>query len=199
MKTGILGGTFDPVHNGHLAIAGCAREKLGLDRVIFIPSNRTPLKERDDISSEKHRREMLRLATNHDAAYEISDIELRRPGISYTVDTVLQLRKDLNQDDELYFIVGWDSFNDLPKWKEAGKLIKLCKLVSLTRPGTEKPDLAELDKEIPGLSRNVIIIDMQPVDLSSTEIRKRIMQDLPVHGMVPETVEKYINENGLYR
>jgi len=198
MKIGLLGGTFDPPHNGHLAIAKYALEKLGLDKIIFIPSRRTPLKSREDVSGRKHRWDMLRELIKGNKKYDISDIELYRPGPSYTIDTIRQLKTGKNKNDEFYFITGWDSFNDLPRWKEAGNLIKLCKIVAFTRSSTARPDLKEMDKMVPGLSESSIIIDVPPVDISSTEVRNRVIKGLSVKDMVPGPVEKYILDNGLY-
>ena len=198
MKIGILGGTFDPPHNGHLAIADAAMEKLGLNRVIFIPSHRTPLKNRPDISATGHRWKMLEAAIEGKPGFEVSDIELYRPGPSYTIDTLNILKAGLKSHGDLYFIMGWDSLNELPRWKQATELVKLCTIVAFTRPNSSKPDMKKLEKAIPGLEGHCILLDIPPVDISSTEIRDRIGQGKSIKRLVPPAVEKYIRENRLY-
>jgi len=198
VRVGILGGTFDPPHNGHLAIAEAAMDKLGLKKVIFIPSHRTPLKERPDISVPRRRWEMLEAAITGRKGFEVSDIELYRPGLSYTIDTLKALRDRLNPSDELFFIMGWDSINELPRWKQAPELVKLCTIVALTRPNTVKPDMKKLERAIPGLKGHYTMLDIPPVDISSTEIRDRVKDGKAIKRLVPAAVEKYIRENNLY-
>lgn len=198
MKTGILGGTFDPVHNGHLMIAGEAMKRLDLDGVLFIPTWRTPLKEDNEITPAEHRVKMVELAIAGNPAFRLSTIEIDRAGISFTVDTIAGLKKTAGDDYELYLITGLDSLETLSRWKEPDRLIKMCRLVTVRRPGYEIPDIAELDKEVPGLSDNLIIIDETAPDISATDIRERVADGRPVSGLVPAAVEKYIRENGLY-
>jgi nicotinate-nucleotide adenylyltransferase len=199
VKIGILGGTFDPPHNGHLAIADNALQKLALKKIIFIPSHRTPLKNRPDISPVEDRWKMLQAAIDGRPDLEISDIELYRPGPSYTIDTLKLLKSGLQPGDEVYFLMGWDSFNDLPRWKQAPELVKLCTIVAFTRPNISEPDMGKLEKRIPGLFGRYILIDMPPVDISSTAIRERIEKGRSIKGLVPEAVEKYIFSHNLYK
>ncbi len=198
MKTGVLGGTFNPVHNGHLGIAAGAMVKLELEKVLFVLTNQTPLKENSHIISSRHRVEMLRLAIAEKKGFELSKLELQRTGLSYTVDTISLLNRGLGPDDEIFFIMGSDRLSELPQWKEPDKLIKLCRLAVFNRPDVSPPDLGNLEKRIPGLSLRVVMLDMKPISVSSTDIRNRVGKGLSIHGMVPPGVEQYILNNRLY-
>jgi nicotinate-nucleotide adenylyltransferase len=198
VKIGILGGTFDPVHNGHLAIARAAMKKLGLKKVVFIPSHRTPLKDRPNISEPGHRWKMLEAAIGDTKGFEISDIELYRPGPSYTIDTLKALKAGFNPGDELFFIMGWDSLNELPRWKQAAELVKLCTIAAFTRPNTPEPDMKKLEKAIPGLKGHYVLLDIPPVDISSTDIRDMVKDGRDIGELVPAPVKKYIREQRLY-
>ena len=199
MRTGILGGTFDPIHNAHLMIAGKALEHLGLDEVIFIPTSHTPLKEDTIITPVEHRVRMVELAITSDPAFRMSRIEIDRAGISYTVETLAGLKKSLSDDSELYFITGLDSLETLPKWKEPDRIIGMCRLVTVRRPGYDVADIDELEKGIPGIRKNLIIIDDPAPDISATEIRKRVAAGISISDLVPKSVEQYIQEKGLYK
>ena len=199
MKRGILGGTFDPVHNAHLMIAGHALNQLELDEILFIPTSHTPLKEDAIITPVEHRVKMLELAIAASPVFRLSRIEIDRAGISYTVDTIAELKQTLGIDSELYFITGLDSLVTLPRWKEPDRIIKMCRLVTVRRPGYEIPDVEELEKDIPGIAGNLIMIDDPAPDISATDIRKRIADGLPISDLVPVLVERYIYENKLYK
>ena len=199
MKIGVLGGTFDPIHNGHLAVAEEVRKRLNLDRVLFVPTGHPWMKIGREISSAEHRVGMMRLAIADKPYYSLSTIEIEREGPSYTFDTLAELWARLEAGDELYFIVGWDSLAELPQWKEAARIIRLCKLVAVPRPGYPHPDLELLEASIPGLSERVIILDKPEVDISASEIRERVAKGLSISGLVTEAVERYIREEGLYR
>jgi len=199
MKTGILGGTFDPVHNAHLMIAGEALKCLELDEILFIPTSRTPLKEDAVITPVEHRLKMLELAVAGNPAFRLSGIEIDRAGISYTVDTIAALKQSLGNGSELYFITGLDSLVTLPQWKEPGRIIRMCRLVTVRRPGYEVPDIDKLEKDIPGISESLIILDDPAPDVSATDIRKRVAAGLSISHLVPIPVEQYIREKGLYK
>lgn len=199
MDIGILGGTFDPIHLGHLKIAEEARRQLNLSKVLFIPAGRPPLKKDGVIMSARHRTEMVRLAITGKPYFDLSALEVDRPGVSYTVDTLALLQKQLGAKTGLFFIAGMDSLLELPEWREAARLVKLCHLVVFPRPGFEKPDLKILEASIPGLTRGVVWLDMEPVDISSTDIRRRVAQGISIHDKVPAAVARYIKEHGLYR
>lgn len=199
MKIGILGGTFDPVHLGHLAIAEQARSRLNLSRVIFIPAGEPWLKSDRDITPANHRVEMVRLAIAGNPYFELSTVEVERPGPSYSVDTIAILREQLGDDCSLFFLLGWDSLAELPRWKEPARLIRMCRLVAITRPGYSKPDLGAMEPLVPGVSKNVLWLEIPPVDISSSEIRQRVARGLSIRDLVPPKVAEYIEEHRLYR
>jgi nicotinate-nucleotide adenylyltransferase len=199
MEIGVLGGTFDPIHSGHLIIAEEARLKLRLARVLFVPTGQPWLKTGRTISPAAHRVEMVKLVIAAKPHFELSTIEVDRPGPSYSVDTIAILQQHLGAEARLFFLVGWDSLAELPQWKEPDRLIQLCKLVAVTRPGFSRPDLKALESSVPGVTQRVVWLDIPPVDISATDIRKRVAQGLSIHGLVPEEVESYIKEHKLYR
>jgi nicotinate-nucleotide adenylyltransferase len=197
MKIGVLGGTFDPVHNGHLAIAEEVRTQLTLQKVWFVPTGQPWLKTGRTISPREQRVEMVELAIAGKSYFKLSKLEVAKPGPSYTIDTMVELKRQLKRA-ELFFIMGWDSLNSLPLWKESSRLINICRLVAIPRPGSPPPDLTALEKAVPGLSKNVVMLDKPNLDISATEIRDRVAKGLPINGMVPEAVAQYIKRNRLY-
>jgi len=199
MKTGILGGTFDPIHNGHLAIASEARAYLNLNEVIFLPAGQPWMKADNPISAAAHRVEMIRQAVQAKPYFKISTMEIEHKGPSYSADTVAQLKATSLAASDIYFIVGWDNLTRLPRWKDPAKLIEMCFLVAVPRPGCERPNMKKLEAEIPGISKKVILMGKPRIDISATDIRDRVAKGLSINGLVPATVEKYIKENGLYR
>jgi nicotinate-nucleotide adenylyltransferase len=199
MKTGILGGTFDPIHNGHLAIAEEARAYLNLTEVLFLPAGQPWMKSDRPISPAVYRVEMLRLALQAKPYFKISTIEVEHQGPSYSVDTIAKLKAQSAGASDSYFIIGWDNLTGIPHWKDPAKLIQLCFLVAVPRPGYDRPDVKKLEAEIPGISRKTILMDKPRVDISATDIRNKVALGLSISGLVPEAVEKYIFQNGLYR
>ena len=197
MKTGLLGGTFDPVHLGHLEIAGRVKDALGLDEVIFIPAGQSPFKTGYTLTPAEERWEMLRLALTDIPQYKISGIDLERPGPSYTVDTLTELNQ-LKSADELYFMLGWDSLNSFPEWREPSRIIGMCVLVAVPRPGFGKPDLDELEKAVPGMNTRLILLEEPWVDISATGIRELVAQGKGIEEFVPVKVAEYIKERKLY-
>jgi nicotinate-nucleotide adenylyltransferase len=198
MKTGILGGTFDPIHNGHLAIAEEARAYLNLTEVIFLPAGQPWMKSDRPILAAVHRVEMIRLALQSKPYFKISTIEVEHQGPSYSVDTIAKLKAQSAEASDLYFIIGWDSLTGIPHWKDPSKLIQLCFLVAVPRPGYDRPDIKKLEAEITGISKKTIFMDKPRVDISATDIRNKVAQGLSISGLVPEKVAEYIKENGLY-
>jgi nicotinate-nucleotide adenylyltransferase len=194
----VLGGTFDPVHNGHLAIAGESVRKLGLEKVLFVPARRQPLKDREDVETVENRLNMVSLAIENIPQYELSTIETDSAGPSYTVDTLSILKKQYNDGAELYFILGWDSLEEMPLWKKPQEIIQLCRIAAFTRSTVPPPAVEKLDKLVPGLAGRLILIEIEPVDISSTDIRRRLRRGLSIHGMVPQKVEDYIKKHELY-
>lgn len=196
MNVGVLGGTFDPIHIGHLVIAEEARTKLGLSEVLFVPAGQPWLKQDRDITPAAHRVEMVRRAIADNPQFKLCTLEVDRPGPSYTVDTLTFLQKQLGSKTSLFFILGRDTLAELPLWKEPQEVMQLCKLVVPPRIGSR--DLRHLGKAIPGLLDKVIQLDMPVIGISSSEIRQRIAQGLPIHYLVPPEVEKYITEQRIY-
>ena len=199
MNIGVLGGTFDPVHAGHLVIAEEARLRLSLARVIFVPAGQPWLKTGRTLTPAVHRVEMVRQAIAAKPYFELSIIEVDRPGPSYSVETITILQQQLGAEARFFFLVGWDSLAELPQWKEPDRLIQLCKVVAVTRPGFSRPDLKALESSVPGVTQSVVWLDIPPVDISSSDIRKRVAQGLSIHDLVSDEVESYIKEKKLYR
>jgi nicotinate-nucleotide adenylyltransferase len=197
VNIGVLGGTFDPIHVGHLVIAEEARIKLGLREVLFVPAGQPWLKQDRNITPAIHRVEMVRRAIADNPHFKLSTLEVERPGPSYTVDTLTMLRKQLGNEASLFFILGRDTLAELPLWKEPQKLVQLCRLVFPPRLGSK--DLKHLETAIPELLDKVIQLDMPVIGVSSSEIRQRIAQGLPIRYLVPKEVGEYIVEHELYR
>lgn len=188
MKIGILGGTFNPVHLGHLILAEESREKLGLDKVIFVPAHLPPHKDTSDIVLARHRYAMVKLAIRANRDFIASDIEIKRDGRSYTIDTLRGLKK-IYPLDELYFITGSDLLKYLDEWKDLGEIIEMVRFIVATRPGYP------LEK-IPSYIKTVAI---RAVDISAFEIRQAIREKRSFRYLVPEAVYKYIIKNRLYK
>jgi nicotinate-nucleotide adenylyltransferase len=199
MKIGVLGGTFDPVHTGHLVVADEVTARLGLAEVIFVPAGKPWLKANTPILAAEQRIQMVRLAIADKPNFRLSTVEIEREGLTYTVDTIAELRQQLGADDELFFILGWDNLLDLPRWHQPPRLISMCRLVAVPRVGCPVPDLGSLEADIPGLSQRVIMLDKPEIDISASVIRDRVRQGLTISHLVPEAVERYIKENRLYR
>ena len=194
MKVGVLGGTFDPVHNGHLALAEHAREQLALDLVLFIPAGEPWRKAHRTITSAEHRLAMLRLAIDGNDAFGISDIELRRNGPTYTADTLEALAAE-RLDDEFYFIIGADALADLPNWHEPERIAQHAILAVAPRDD-RAADAAE--PPIHGIANRIQRFHMPPIDVSSTDIRARVAAGASITDLVPPAVERYIRDQALY-
>jgi len=198
MKIGVLGGTFDPIHNGHLAIAEEARARLNLAQVLFVPAGRPRLRKTDPVAATEQRVQMVCLALADKPYFKISTIEVERAGHSHMVDTITELRKQFGSKVEFFLILGWDSLVELPRWIGPSRLIKMCRLVAVPRPGYNQPDLQALETEIPGLSQRVILLDEPRLDISATEIRNRVSRGLSITHLVPVLVDEYIKQHKLY-
>ena len=198
MNIGVMGGTFDPIHMGHLIVAEEVRARLDLAEVLFVPAGQPWLKPNSPVLPAEHRLQMVRLAIADKPYFKLSTIEIERAGPSYTVDTIAELQGQLDARDELFPILGWDNLAQLPQWREPSRLVKMCHLVAVPRPGHPRPDLDSLEAVIPGLSRGLIFLDKPEVDIDATEIRKRVAQGLSIRHLVPEPVERYIKQHGLY-
>ena len=198
MNIGVMGGTFDPIHNGHMAVAEEARVRLALAEVIFIPAGQPWLKAEREVTAAEHRVEMVRLAIAGKPHFSLSSMEIERSGPTYTADTLAELRSRIDSGDGLYFIIGWDDLAQLPRWKSPTKLIKLCFVVAAPRSGCRQPDLKSLETDIPGLSQRVIFMESPELDVSASEIRQKVANGLSVSHLVSESVIRYIRENRLY-
>jgi nicotinate-nucleotide adenylyltransferase len=187
MKIGILGGTFNPVHIGHLILAEEAREKLGLDKVIFIPANLPPHKDNIDIADPQARLKMLKLAAKGNKYFAVSDIEIRRSGRSYTIDTIKTL-KDKYKGDELYFIIGSDLLKYLEGWKDLSEIFKIVKFIAATRPGYPLENIPAYIKTL----------GIRAVDISGFSVRQCVKEGKSFRYLVPEAVFEYINKTKLY-
>jgi nicotinate-nucleotide adenylyltransferase len=195
-RIGILGGTFDPIHYGHLAIAEEARLALGLAHVLFIPAARQPLKHGAHIGTPEQRFEMARLACVSNAAFDVSRIEIDRPGPSFTLTTLEALLHE--QVGELHFILGADALADLPRWHGAARIVELAKIVAVGRPGSA-PDLVRLGQALPALREQLTLLTGPALDISSSALRRRVAAGLPIRYQTPDSVATYISEQGLYR
>ncbi len=215
-KLGILGGTFNPIHYGHLAAAEEVRDRLKLDRILFIPSYLPPHKFEEEVPSAVQRLEMVRLATTDNPFFEPSEIEINRGGRSYTIDTVEALRQ-MFPGAELYFITGLDSFLEIRTWRQWERLLPLCNFVVISRPGYHFADLAKISfmesaaGELTRLDRGdlrqatvrsaafTIFLERIPLfDISSTDIRKRVKAGVSLKYLLPDAIETYIITNKLY-
>ncbi|HYF64616.1 MAG TPA: nicotinate-nucleotide adenylyltransferase [Herpetosiphonaceae bacterium] len=195
-RIGILGGTFDPIHHAHLAIAEEARVALGLERVLFVVAAQQPFKDRH-FTSPPDRLAMVAAATASNQFFAPSSIELDRPGPSYTVDTLETLSEQYPGAD-FWFILGADALRWLPRWHNIGRLSELTRFAALERPGAVL-DPAALEADHPGLGARIDRLAGPSLDLSSTEIRNRIAAGLPIRYLVPDGVDEYIARNTLYR
>jgi nicotinate-nucleotide adenylyltransferase len=199
MKIGVIGGTFDPVHSGHLAIAEAAYTDLKLAEVIFIPAGCPYFKDLNEVTSTQHRVKMLNLALEGKPYFKISFIEIERSGPSYAFDTISNLKTNQYAGDEIFFILGWDTLMSLPRWHEPKRLIALCRFAAAPRPGFTNPDTSMLEKELPGISERTVIMKQPLIDISSSEIRERVRRGLSIGKMVPLKVGDYIRSHNLYK
>lgn len=188
MKIGILGGTFNPIHNGHLILARETMKKLKLDKIIFIPDHLAPHKDNSDVAPAEDRLAMAKAAAGGDKGFAVSDIEVARGGYSYTIETVRQLKKTYPQD-ELYFIAGSDLLRYLDEWRDLDEIIKMVKFVVATRPGSPL-------ERIPSYIQTVAI---NAADISGYRIRRLIREGRPFKDLVPQAVFEYITAKRLYQ
>ncbi|SHH20674.1 nicotinate-nucleotide adenylyltransferase [Thermosyntropha lipolytica DSM 11003] len=196
---GIMGGTFDPVHIGHLLAAEWVRSEFNMDKVVFIPAASPPHKDEGDMTPIEHRYRMVELAIQDNPYFEISPVEKERKGKSYTVDTIAYFRERY-PDKDLYFIMGTDSLLSFPTWKKPELLVTLCSFVVVSRPGYVIPaSFWEKEGLLPLLQPKLYILEMPGMDISSSEIRERIKQGKSVKYLLPREVEEYIYKHSLYR
>lgn len=195
-RIGVLGGTFDPVHNGHLHIADTLRTALNLDRVLWVPAGRPPHKSDQIVSSDRDRLTMLDLALAGSATDEISTIDIDRSGPSYTADT-LEILAEQFPSARLFFLMGEDSLRDLPAWRDPRRILRVAELAVAGRPGVDV-DLASLELQVPEVRKRVCVVPTEEIAISSSEIRRRVRENQSIRGLVPAMVEAYIHDRGLY-
>jgi nicotinate-nucleotide adenylyltransferase len=195
-RIGILGGTFDPIHYGHLAIAEEARVALGFEQVLFVPAARQPLKRGEHAATPQQRLEMARLACADNPAFAVSPIEIERDGPSYTADTLEALASA--GLGALHFILGADAAGELHRWRSAARIIELAQIVVVSRPGVAL-DTTALDRSLPGLNRRMALLEGPNLEISSSELRQRIAARRPIRYQVPDAVLEYITAHMLYR
>ena len=213
MRVGLFGGTFNPVHWGHLRAADEIREMFDLKQVIFIPTNISPHKKSQEIASAENRLIMLNLAVNGNSYFSTSDVELKRPGKSYSIETISYFKHALGKELTLFFILGMDAFLEITSWKDYIELFTLCNFIVMSRPGYE---VKEKDQVIPAkvkanyryqpdekrfissLQSTIYFTEITPVDISSFTIRALIKKGGSINHLLPEKVESYIKEHKLY-
>lgn len=217
-RIGLLGGTFNPIHNAHLAIARQAREMLELDRVVMIPSGDPPHKPSSGLASAKDRYEMVRLALASDPHLAMSDVEVRRSGKSYSIDTVRRLQQEYGNETRLHFLIGLDAFLEFETWREPETLLTLCSFVVLSRPGLSfqalstlpliprlpQASLMDLDQgrtvrlDVPIGLQSLICLRVAPSTASASDIRARIARGASTANLLPPAVESYILQHHIY-
>ena len=198
MNVGILGGTFDPVHLGHLSIAVAAMDQAGLDRVLFIPAGHPRLRQAEPSASVEHRLEMVRLAVEDNPKFQACNIEAHRPGPTYSVDTLAELSAKLGSGTDLFFILGIDVLDQFDRWKDPEQVLTLCRLLVLDRPGERDFDWPGFYRRVPKAKGRVQTVTAPLVDVSATELRRRAAAGEPLDGQAPDAVAEYIHEQGLY-
>ncbi|MBI2938974.1 MAG: nicotinate-nucleotide adenylyltransferase [Chloroflexi bacterium] len=198
-RVGVLGGTFDPIHHGHLAAAEECRVRLRLTEVLFVPAGQPPHKHGRSVASAALRAAMVDLAIATNPFFRLSRIEVDRSGPSYSVETVAQLKDELRPATEIYFIIGMDSLAEILAWHEPARLLSLCHVVAVTRPGVRLVDLASLEPDLPGAGQRISLLPVPELNISSSNLRRRVFEGLPIKYQLPESVEAFIAQHQLYR
>jgi nicotinate-nucleotide adenylyltransferase len=200
-KIGLFGGSFDPIHFGHLIVARSVAEQVALDRVIFLPSATPPHKSSDQLTDSAHREAMVRLAIDDEAGFAVSDFDLARAGPTYTVETVAHFRRTLGADVALHWIIGADSLADLHTWYHVDELVAQCDILTAARPGWERPPLDRLGQRLDATRFGQVVAGILAtpwIDISSTDIRSRAAAGQSIRYLVPEAVRDYIAAHHLY-
>ncbi len=195
-RLGVLGGTFNPIHHGHLVSAEVAAAAFHLDRVLLVPAGQNPLKRRAEVGAD-HRVQMARLAARGNGLLSVSTVDVDRPPPSYTVDTMALLAAQ-HPDATLYLIVGADALPDLPDWREPHRLLDLCHVVALSRPGYVLAVPLEVRAALGTRARRIHLQEMPELEISATDLRRRFRTGRPVRYLLPDAVERYVREKRLY-
>ena len=193
MRIGIIGGSFNPIHYGHLVSASEVCNKFKLDKVIFVPSSINPLKSTSNLAAAHHRLKMIKLAIANDPRFENSDIEIKRGSTSYTIDTIKAFVKEYGKDVNIYFIIGIDAFLEINSWASPDALLRMCKFIVTSRPGY---DIREIK---PVFKKHTETMEITCLRISSSDIRKKIKSGTPIRYLLPEKVENYIQKHKLYK
>lgn len=199
-KIGIMGGTFNPIHNGHLIIAEDVREQCGLDKVLFIPSGQPPHKPDAEVIDAQSRYEMVRMAVENNPFFEASRIEVDRNGLTYTINTLQELKRIYGEGVDLYFIIGADVVEELTTWREFKQVFQMCEFIAVLRPGHDNSTFeSAIEKNRKDFGVRIRQAHSRLVDISSSDIRKRCERNESIKYLVPDNVEEYILRCGLYR
>jgi nicotinate-nucleotide adenylyltransferase len=201
-RVGLMGGTFDPVHYGHLVIAEEVYYTLDLDEMVFIPAGQPPHKRKRAVTPAVDRLAMLELAIASNPHFSISTVDIDRPGPSYTVDTLRLLHEQWGASAALYFVIGWDSLEELGSWYDPqGILEQLTHLVAVHRPGHQEMDgyRERLEARLPGIKQRLLTVPVPQLDISASDLRQRVAEDRPIRYQTPDPVVQYIREHNLYR
>ena len=199
MRRGILGGTFDPIHSGHLILAQEVQWRLRLDEVWFVPTGSPWMKRGEPVTERRHRRAMVELAIEGNPDFRVSTLELDRPGETYTVETLEELRAGPMANDELLFIMGADTLHSMHLWREPKRILELTRLVVALRPGYGAIDLEQLKAVDPAAPERVMTVHMPLIEISGAELRRRVSHGEPVRYLAPDAVADYISRHDLYR
>lgn len=200
LRLGIMGGTFNPIHHGHLVVAEEVRNLFQLDKVIFIPAGNPPHKQDKTLLPAEDRYLMTVLATMTNMHFEVSSMEIERGGLSYTVDTIKQLREKYGSQTKLYFITGADAILSIFTWKDVPQLLLSCEFIAATRPGYRLDDLREkLGELAKDYLKHIHLVEVPGIAVSSTDVRRRIKEGKPIKYLLPENVESYIIKQKLYQ
>ena len=198
-RIGIMGGTFDPIHVGHLMTAEAVRDEFGLDKVLFIPAAVPPHKLDQQVTDARHRYLMTVLATTSNPHFDVSSIEMDRPGPSYTIDTIYELRRQYGENTDLFFITGADAIAEIPTGDSIEELLGLCQFIAATRPGF-LPNVDNIKEYFGELgSARIHRLETPELEISSTNIRDRLKRGFSIKYIVPPAVEDYIYKEGLYK
>jgi nicotinate-nucleotide adenylyltransferase len=195
-KLGVMGGTFDPIHHGHLVTAEEAHRQFELDEVLFVPTAHPWMKEERDVTPAEDRYLMTVIATASNPHFSVSRVEIDRGGPTYTVDTLRDLAGEYGKDSELFFITGADAILEIFRWKDPEEVLGLARVIAATRPGY---DIARFEAEEPTHHPRVSVMQIPALAISSTDIRSRVREGRPIRYLVPEGVKTYIDKMGLYR
>lgn len=198
-KLAIMGGTFDPIHIGHLMTAEEVRNEFHIDEVIFVPTGHPPHKSSDSVSDSEHRYLMTVLSTIENPHFKVSRIEIDRPGPTYTVDTIKKIKELYGPDIKIYFITGADAVHEILTWERVGELMKICDFVAVTRPGYKRKQLkAKVEELKESFECQVHYLEVPALAISSSDIRKRVEEHKPIQYLVTQPVEQYIQKFNLY-